>query len=327
VIDLRSDTVTKPTQGMLAAMAAAEVGDEQEREDPTTNELQRRMAGLLGHEAALFLPTATMANQAALRVLSRPGCKVVAEERTHVLIYEWGGPAIHSGLVMQGLVAEAGRPTPEQISELDEFDAGSVIVLENTHRSSGGRIWPLDEFQAVAAAARSRGAAVHLDGARLFNASVAAGIEPAAWGGIADTVTICFSKGLGCPFGAVLAGSAETIEQAWEGKFLFGGALRQSGIAAAGMLYALDHHLERLADDHARARRLAEGIGIDPATVETNFVSIPDEPDLRERLAERGVGVGGLRPGWLRAVTHLDIEDDDIDRAIERMQEVLSVPA
>jgi threonine aldolase len=327
VIDLRSDTVTKPTQGMLAAMAAAEVGDEQEREDPTTNELQRRMAGLLGHEAALFLPTATMANQAALRVLSRPGCKVVAEERTHVLIYEWGGPAIHSGLVMQGLVAEAGRPTPEQISELDEFDAGSVIVLENTHRSSGGRIWPLDEFQAVAAAARSRGAAVHLDGARLFNASVAAGIEPAAWGGLADTVTICFSKGLGCPFGAVLAGSAETIEQAWEGKFLFGGALRQSGIAAAGMLYALDHHLERLADDHARARRLAEGIGIDPATVETNFVSIPDEPGLRERLAERGVGVGGLRPGWLRAVTHLDIEDDDIDQAIERMQEVLSVPA
>jgi threonine aldolase len=312
---------------MLAAIAAAEVGDEQEREDPTTNELQRRMADLLGHEAALFLPTATMANQAALRVLSRPGCKVVAEERTHVLIYEWGGPAIHSGLVMQGLVAEAGRPTPEQISELDEFDAGSVLVLENTHRSSGGRIWPLDEFRAAADAARSRGAAVHLDGARLFNASVAAGIGPAAWGELADTVTICFSKGLGCPFGAILAGSADTIEQAWEGKFLFGGALRQSGIAAAAMLYALDHHVERLADDHARARRLADGIGIDPGTVETNFVSIPDEPDLRERLAERGVGVGDLRPGWLRAVTHLDIEDADIDQAIERLQEVLSVPA
>ncbi|HEX4324198.1 MAG TPA: GntG family PLP-dependent aldolase [Gaiellaceae bacterium] len=327
MIDLRSDTVTKPTQGMLAAMSAAEVGDEQEREDPTTNALQRRMAELLGHEAALFLPTATMANQAALRVLSRPGCKVVAEERTHVLIYEWGGPAIHSGLVMQGLVAEAGRPTPEQISELEEFGAGSVLVLENTHRSSGGRIWPLDEFRAAADAARSHGAAVHLDGARLFNASVAAGIEPAAWGGLADTVTICFSKGLGCPFGAVLAGSAETIEQAWEGKFLFGGALRQSGIAAAAMLYALDHHVERLADDHARALRLADGIGIDPTTVETNFVPIPDERGLRERLAERGVGVGGLRPGWLRAVTHLDIEDDDVDQAIERMQEVLSVPA
>ena len=325
MIDLRSDTVTKPTPGMLAAMAAAEVGDEQEREDPTTNELQRRMAGLLGHEAALFFPTATMANQAALRVLSRPGCKVVAEERTHVLIYEWGGPAIHSGLVMQGLRADAGRPTPEQIEEVDELGPGSVVVLENTHRSSGGRIWPLEEFRAAVDAARARGAAVHLDGARLFNASVAAGIEPAAWGRLADTVMICFSKGLGCPFGAILAGPAATIERAWEGKFLFGGALRQSGVASAAMLYALDHNVDRLAEDHSRARRLAEGIGIDPATVETNFVSIPDEPGLRTRLLERDVRVGGLRPGWLRAVTHLDIGDEDVEQAIERMQEALSV--
>ena len=327
MIDLRSDTVTKPTPGMLDAMAAAEVGDEQMREDPTTNELQRRMAELLGHEAALFLPTATMANQAALRVLSTPGCKVVAEERTHVLIYEWGGPAIHSGLVMQGLVAEAGRPTAQQIEEVDELGPGSVLVLENTHRSSGGRIWPLEEFRAAAGAARARGAAVHLDGARLFNASVAAGIAPAEWGALADTVTVCFSKGLGCPFGAVLAGSAETIEGAWEGKFLFGGALRQSGTAAAAMLYALDHHVERLADDHARARRLAEGIGIDPATIETNFVPIPDEPGLRERLLERGVRLGGLRPGWLRAVTHLDVGDEQIEQATERMQEVVGVHA
>ena len=327
MIDLRSDTMTKPTPAMLAAMVAAEVGDEQEREDPTTNALQRRMADLLGHEAALFFPTATMANQAALRVLSRPGCKVVAEERTHILIYEWGGPAIHSGLVMQGLVAEAGRPTPEQIEELDEFEAGSVLVLENTHRSSGGRIWPLDEFGAVAGAARSRGAAVHLDGARLFNASVAAGLPVTAWTTLADTVTICFSKGLGCPFGAIVAGSTETIERAWEGKFLFGGALRQSGVAAAAMLYALDHHIERLAEDHARAKRLAEGIGIDPATVETNFVAIPEEPGLIDRLLERGVAVSDLRPGRLRAVTHLDIGDDEIDRAIDRMQKVLSVHA
>jgi threonine aldolase len=202
-----------------------------------------------------------------------------------------------------------------------------VLVLENTHRSSGGRIWPLDELGAAVDAARSRGAAVHLDGARLFNASVAAGLEPSAWGELADTVTICFSKGLGCPFGAILAGPVETIERAWEGKFLFGGALRQSGIVAAAMLYALDHHVERLADDHARAWRLADGIGIDAATVETNFVPIPDEPDLRERLLERGVGVGGLRPGWLRAVTHLDVGDEQIDEAIEVMQGVLSVHA
>jgi threonine aldolase len=283
------------------------------------------MAELLGHEAALFFPTATMANQAALRVLGRPGCKVVAEERTHVLIYEWGGPAIHSGLVMQGLAAEAGRPTPEQIENVDEFGPGGVLVLENTHRSSGGRIWPLNEFGEVVETARSRGVAVHLDGARLFNASVAAGTPPAAWCELADTVTICFSKGLGCPFGAILAGPAETIERAWESKFLFGGALRQSGIVAAAMLYALDHHVERLADDHARARRLAEGIGIDSATVETNFVPIPDEPGLSERLAESGVLVGGLRRGWLRAVTHLDIGGDKIEQAILRMQEVFSV--
>jgi threonine aldolase len=327
VIDLRSDTVTKPTPGMLAAMAAAELGDEQEREDPTTNELQRRMAELLGHEAALFLPTATMANQVALRVLSRPGCKVVAEERTHVLIYEWGGPAIHSGLVMHGLVAEAGRPTPDQIEEVEELGPGSVVVLENTHRSSGGRVWPLDDFRGAVDAVRSRGAAVHLDGARLFNASVAAGIEPSAWGALADTVTICFSKGLGCPLGAILAGPAETIERAWEGKFLFGGALRQSGVVAAAMLYALDHHVERLADDHSRAKRLAQGIGLDPATVETNFVSVPDEPGLRERLLERGVGVGELRRGWLRAVTHLDVGDEDIVQAGEILEAELSVHA
>jgi threonine aldolase len=327
VIDLRSDTMTKPTPGMLAAMAAAEVGDEQEREDPTTNELQRRTAEQLGHEAALFFPTATMANQVALRVLSQPGHKVVAEQHTHILIWEWGGPAIHSGLVMQGLDADAGRPTAEQIEGLDGFGPGSVLVLENTHNSSGGRIWPLDEFRAVAAAAREREAAVHLDGARLFNAAVGAGQAPSAWATLTDTVTVCFSKGLGCPFGAILAGPAETIERAWEGKFLLGGALRQSGIAAAAMLYALDHHVERLADDHARAKRLADGIGLDPAGVETNFVSIPDEPDLTARLLERGIAVSDLRPGWLRAVTHLGVGDDDIDEAIERMQEVFAVHA
>jgi threonine aldolase len=327
MIDLRSDTMTKPTAGMLAAMAAAEVGDEQEREDPTTNELQRRTAELLGHEAALFFPTATMANQVALRVLSRPGAKVVAEENTHILIWEWGGPAIHSGLVMHGVAADAGRPTAEQIEELDGLGPGGVLVLENTHNSSGGRIWPLDEFRATAEAARSRGAAVHLDGARLFNAAVGTGLAPSAWGALADTVTVCFSKGLGCPFGAILAGPAETIERAWEGKFLLGGALRQSGIAAAAMLYALDNHVERLAEDHARAKRLAEGIGLDPATVDTNFVSIPNELGLTERLRERGVAVSDLRPGWLRAVTHLAVGDQEIERAVEQMQAVLSVHA
>jgi threonine aldolase len=319
VIDLRSDTLTKPTAAMLAAMASAEVGDEQYLEDPTTNELQRRMAELLGHEAALFLPTATMANQAALRAQTTPGSVLLAEERTHILVYEWGGPAIHSGLIMRGLSGYAGRVTPQDVAAVLDPDLGpgGIVVLENTHRSSGGRVWPQDEFRATVDAAHERGAAAHLDGARLFNASVAAGRAPSDWARVADSVTICFSKGLGCPTGAVLAGSAALIERAWESKYLLGGALRQSGVLAAAALYALDHHVERLADDHARARRLAEGIGIDPVEVETNFVSIPDpNGDGIARAAAAGVALGGLRPGWLRAVTHLDVTDDDVDGAI-----------
>jgi threonine aldolase len=327
VIDLRSDTFTKPTPGMLAAMAAAEVGDEQYLEDPTTQELERRLAELLGHEAALFLPTATMANQAALRAQTKPGGVLLAEERTHVLVYEWGGPAIHSGLIMRGVPAERGRVTPQHVwAENDpDLGPGGIVVLENSHRSSGGTIWPLDEFRAGVDAARERGAAVHLAGARLFNAAVGAGVEPKTWSALADSVTICFSKGLGCPLGAVLAGSATLIERAWESKYLFGGALRQSGGIAAAMLYALDHNVDLLADDHARARRLAEGIGAEPP--ETNFVSIPDAPGLEDELREQGVLVGNLRPGWLRAVTHLDVGDEDIDAAIGAMQAVLSVRA
>ena len=303
-------------------MAAAEVGDEQYLEDPTTNELQRRMAALLGHEAALFLPTATMANQAALRAQTRPGCVLLAEERTHILVYEWGGPAIHSGLIMRGVPAEAGLVTPEHVKAVQDPDLGpgGIVVLENTHRSSGGRVWPLEQFEATATAARERGAAVHLDGARLFNASVAARRPPSDWARLADSVTICFSKGLGCPTGAILAGSAALIERAWESKYLLGGALRQSGILAAAALYALDHHVERLADDHARARRLAGGIGLDASDVETNFVSIHDPyGDGIARAADAGVALGELRPGWLRAVTHLDVTDDDVDAAIDAL--------
>jgi len=322
VIDLRSDTLTKPTAAMLAAMAVADVGDEQYFEDPTTNELQRRMAELLGHEAALFLPTATMANQCALRAQTKPGSVLLAEERTHILVYEWGGPAIHSGLIMRGVGADAGRVTPEHVAAaLDpDLGPGGVVVLENTHRSSGGRVWPLEEYSAVVDAARGRGAAVHLDGARLFNAAVAAGRPPSDWAALADSVTICFSKGLGCPMGAVLAGSAALVERAWESKYLLGGALRQSGVLAAAALYALDHHVDRLADDHARAKRLAEGIGIDPDEVETNFVAIADpDGDGIARAAVAGVALGDLRPGWLRAVTHLDVTDDDVEAAVDAL--------
>jgi threonine aldolase len=304
-------------------MAAAQVGDEQLREDPTVNELQLRAAELLGHEAALFLPTATMANQIALRVLSKPGALLVAEERTHVLIYEAGGPAIHSGLVMRGLPGTAGRILPEQLRAVDDLVPGTVVVLENTHRSSGGRVWPLDAFQDTVATARELGMGVHLDGARLFNASVASGVPAATFGALADTVTVCFSKGLGCPLGAVLAGSRQRIEEAWEGKFLFGGAMRQAGIVAAAPLYALEHHVDRLADDHRRARRLAEGLAeaglpVEPDDVETNFVGleVPDIAEARAALEAEGVLAGVLRPGVLRLATYPGISDEDVETAI-----------
>jgi len=338
MIDLRSDTVTKPTPGMLAAMAAAELGDEQMREDPTVNELQRRAAELLGHEAALFLPTATMANQIALKILTRPGCLLLAEERTHVLIFEAGGPAVHSGLVMHGLPGVAGRIAPEQLRAVaatsDDLQPASVVVLENTHRSAGGRVWPLGELERVVATARELGLAVHLDGARLMNAAVASGLPPSEYGRLADTVTVCFSKGLGCPLGAVLAGSRELIEAAWRGKFLFGGAMRQAGIVAAAALYALDNNVERLAEDHARAHRLAEGLAgaglpVDVDAVETNFIGVDvasmgvAESDAQARIAEGGVLVGWLRPGVLRVATYLGVTDEDVERAIDAIPRAL----
>lgn len=339
MIDLRSDTATKPTPEMYAAMAAAELGDEQRREDPTVNELQRRAAALLGQEQALFLPTATMANQIALRLLGKRGGELLAEERTHVLVYESGGAAAHSGLVMRGAAAEAGWLTPAHLREWVALCDGvlqppSVVVLEQTHRSAGGRVWPLDLYEATVATARELGVAVHLDGARLMNAAVASGVPASTWGGLADTVTVCFSKGLGCPFGAVLATSADRIEEAWRCKFQFGGALRQAGVVAAAMLHALDHHVDRLNDDHRRARRLAEGLAqaglsVDPATTESNFVAIDVRPlglgatDACTRIAERGVLVSTLRPGILRAVTYAGIDDDSIEVAAEAIPHAL----
>jgi threonine aldolase len=343
VIDLRSDTATKPTAEMMAAVAAAELGDEQRREDPTVNELQRRAAELLGQEAALFVPTATMANQIALQILGVRGGELLAEERTHVLVFESGGAAAHSGLVMHGIAAEAGRIEPEQVRAWVAGCDGvlqppAVVVLEQTHRSSGGRVWPLDLFEATVATAREHGVGVHLDGARLMNAAVASGVPASTWGALADTVTLCFSKGLGCPLGAVIATSAERIERAWRAKFMFGGAMRQAGFVAAAALYALDHNVERLADDHARAKRLAEGLAaaglpVDPAATESNFVAIDvgsqglATGEAVARIAEAGVLVSTLRPGVLRAVTYLGVTDDDIERAIDAIPRALGVLA
>ncbi|HEX6724565.1 MAG TPA: GntG family PLP-dependent aldolase [Gaiella sp.] len=335
MIDLRSDTATRPSAGMRAAIAAAEVGDEQRREDPTVNVLQEGAASLLGHEAALFLPTATLANQIALKLHSRPGDVLVAERHAHVVIYEYGGAAAHAGLMIEAVDGRHGR---FGVDELDAVTVPStksadqrpaVLAIEDTHNSSGGRCWPLDELEAVTAAARGRGMRVHLDGARLLNASVATGVPAAEIGRLFDTVTLCLSKGLGCPLGALLAGSTKAIELAWREKHLFGGAMRQAGIVAAAGVYALEHNIDRLAEDHARARRLAEGwhaagLPVDLDQVETNFVQLEvgalglARDEALTRLREGGVGLSStIHPTVVRAVTHLDVDDDAIDRAIE----------
>jgi threonine aldolase len=241
---------------------------------------------------------------------------------------------------MRGLPGVGGRLAPEQLREVvatsEDIEPASVVVLENTHRSAGGRVWPLPELERVVDTARGLGLGVHLDGARIFNAAVAAGLPPAEYGRLADSVTVCFSKGLGCPLGAVLAGSRDLIEDAWRGKFLFGGAMRQAGMVAAAALYALDHHVDRLAEDHARARRLAEGLAtagvpVDVDAVETNFVGIDADAlgltvdDARARIAKEGVLVGYLRPGIVRVATYLGVTDEDVDRAIDVIPRALGV--
>jgi threonine aldolase len=341
-IDLRSDTATRPTPGMREAIARAEVGDEQKREDPTVNELERRVAELVGQQEAVFLPTATMANQIALRILSEPGDELLADGWSHLFINELGGPAVHSGLVMRPLETVDGRFTAEQVREAvwDRRDTHRPITrlvsIENTNNSAGGRIWPVDEIAAIRDVCDELDLHLQLDGARLMNASVGSGVPAAEIGRHFDAVTLCLSKGLGCPLGALVAGSAERMAKARRLKHLFGGAMRQAGIVAAAGVYALDNHVALLADDHARARRLAEGwhaagLPVDLRQVETNFVQLDVEPlglgkfDVIAALKERGVGVSNtVHPTRLRAVTHLDVSDEDIDRAIELAPEALA---
>jgi threonine aldolase len=342
MIDLRSDTLSQPSEGMRNAMANAVVGDEQKREDPTVIALEERAAELLGQEEAVYVPTATMANQIALRILSEPGDEVLAESLAHVFRYELGGPAVHSGLAMKPLQSEHGILTAEQVREAinppgDLHTAPTkVLCLENTHNGGGGRVWPLEHLRGVVAEARRGGLKVHLDGARLMNASVAAGVPAAEYGREFDTVTLCLSKGLGCPLGAISAGSRERMAKARRMKHLFGGAMRQAGIVAAAGLYALEHNVERLAEDHANARRLGEGLAeaglpVDLDQVETNFVLLDvgrlglaaDEAIVRLR-AEGVLLSFAARKDVLRAVTHLDVSADDIEQAIERMPRALA---
>ena len=345
MIELRSDTLTQPTPGMRQAIANAVVGDEQKREDPTVNELEARGAELLGQEETVFLPTATMANEIALRLHSRPGDELLAEQNSHVLIAELGGPAVFSGLLTRPIATTNGRFGPEEVRARVRARNDShaprtrVVSIENTHNSSGGRVWPVAEVAAVAAECRALDLRLHLDGARLLNASTALGVPAAEIAGHADTVTLCLSKCLGCPLGALIGGSREAMREARRLKHLFGGAMRQAGIVAAAGVYALDHHVERLADDHARARRLAEGLldagmPVDLEQVETNFVQIDvgrldlTKQEALARLHADGVGLSGtIHPTVLRAVTHLDVSDEDIERAIEQIPRSLGVLA
>jgi threonine aldolase len=345
VIDLRSDTATQPSPGMREAIARAAVGDEQRREDPTVNELEARVADLLGHDEAVFLPTATMANEIALRLLSRPGDELLADGHSHLFLSELGGPAVHSGLALRPLPSVAGRFTGDDVRDA-AWDARDVhrpvtriVSIENTNNSAGGRVWHVDEVEEVADACRELGLALHLDGARLLNAAVALGVSPDELARPADTVTLCLSKGLGCPLGALVAGSAERMAAARRLKHLFGGAMRQAGIVAAAGVYALDHNVERLADDHARARRLAEGLAdaglpVGVEQVETNFVQLDvgalglTSTEGIVRLGEAGVGLSStVHPGVLRAVTHLGVSDGDIDAALEVIPRALSALA
>jgi threonine aldolase len=335
-VNLHSDTQTRPSQGMRAAIAAAEVGDEQRQADPTTRLLEERVASLLGHEAAVFLPSGTMCNEIALRLHVRPGGDELILDRTaHPVTAEAGGPAQLAGAMVRTLDGEGGIFTVEQLESAlhpagDRYSPRSrVVSIEQTTNLGGGRVWPLESINEVLALAREHGLRAHLDGARLLNAVVSSGVAASDYARGFDTAWIDFTKGLGAPVGAVLAASSELIEEAWRWKQMLGGALRQSGIVAAGCLYALEHNVERLAEDHENAKALARGLSqlpgvrIDPASVDTNIVifAVDDAAALVSRLADR-VDVLAIDAHRVRAVTHLEVTSADIQTAIDAIAEL-----
>jgi threonine aldolase len=337
-VDLVSDTVTRPTPEMRRFMAEAEVGDEQRFEDPTVNLLQEMVAELLGKEAALFLPSGTMCNEIAIRVYCRPGDEMLAHRTAHPIHFETGGPAALAGVNVRPLDGACGRYDADAAAEAirppwREHPRTRLLWVEQTSNLGGGAIWPLDAVRAVTDLARERGLATHLDGARLLNAVVATGTAANDWAAGFDSAWIDFSKGLGAPVGAALAGSADFIAEAWRCKQQMGGAMRQAGIIAAGGVYALRHHVDRLAEDHANARRLAEGLAslpgvrLDPGAVETNIVLFEtigplDAPAAVDSLRALGVRMGTVTARTIRAVTHLDVPADGIDRALAAARRV-----
>jgi threonine aldolase len=341
MLDLRSDTVTRPTPGMRRAIAEAEVGDDVFGDDPTVIALERRVAALAGKEAALYVPSGTMGNQLAINALTRPADEVLLEAESHIYFYEQGGLGANSGCLAHPIRGERGLvPIEAMLAALRDEDEHvahvTLVCMENTHNRAGGAIVPLERLRALAQAARGRGLKLHLDGARLWNASVATGVPIADWAACADTVMMCFSKALGAPVGSILVGSAEVIHQARRTRKRWGGGMRQVGILAAACLYALDHHVDRLADDHRRAKRLAEGFAEAPGArvvaPDTNLVFVdlappaPDALTVAAEMQKRGVLISDYGPRRIRAVPHLDVDDAGVERAIAAFREVLAAP-
>jgi threonine aldolase len=332
VINLYSDTQTRPSEGMRKAIASAAVGDEQRGADPTTLRLQQRVADLLGHEAGLFLPSGTMCNQIAFRLHARPGGdELILDRSAHPIIAEAGGPASNAHLMIHALDGEGGIFSADQLLAAIRPDSrylprSRVVSVEQTTNMGGGRVWPVQAIRSVLDVASEFGLRTHMDGARLMNAAVASGAPAAEHAGGFDTAWLDFTKGLGAPVGAVLCGSRELMDEAWRFKQQMGGAFRQSGIVAAGCLYALDHNVERLAEDHDNARLLAEGLtglGCDVVAPETNIVIFSAPDGFADGMGERGVELSRTPDGRVRAVTHLDVSRSEVELALQAAGKLL----
>lgn len=344
IVDLRSDTVTRPSPEMRAAMASAEVGDDVLGDDPTVIRLQERMVRFLNKEVALFVPSGTMANQVAIRAVCEPGDEIILDENTHSLNYETGAPSALSGCSVRAIRGQRGLFTAQDVEAAyrplsAHFARSRMVIVENTSNRGGGTVWSLERVAEIHDVTRKLGLHLHLDGARLWNAYVATGHEPVEYARYADTVSMCFSKGLGAPVGSIVTGAKPIIERAHRFRKMFGGGMRQAGILAAAALYALDHNVERLAEDHANARRLGDalaqlpGIRLDPKTVETNIVifdvdeRLGSAAEFAQRLRERDVWMLPTGPQRMRAVTHLDVSSEQIERAIAVFRQLCSAAA
>lgn len=340
-IDLYSDTTTRPTAAMRKAMAEAEVGNEQAHEDPTVNRLVEMVAELTGKEAAVFVPSGTMCNAIAYRVYCRQGDEVILDRTAHPIHAEAGGPAALSGAMLNTLDGTRGIFTGEQVDAAvrpykRNRPRPKVVSVEQTSNSGGGSVWPLETLQGVSEAAHRHGLALHMDGARLMNAVVASGRKVTDFTALCDSAWVDLSKGLGCPVGAVLCGPADFVEEAWRWKHQFGGAMRQAGIIAAAGVYALQNHVERLAEDHENARLLAQGLAqipgieLDPPEIETNMVFFTVDgtglsvQQVHDRLLERGVRIGTGDGKRMRAVTHLDVTRAGIEKTLQAVRDVVA---